>query len=472
MNPHLNHHVGHARTAELLRQPQRRGSVTVTRPRLRLRAAIRRAARRLSKPANWRPRPEAAPHSHGWSAFRRRVALWAVAFAFLVLLAFSTAPSPLYVLYAHRDDFSALVITLIYAAYALGVVGSLFLVSHLSDLHGRRPHLLLAIAIAVVSGALFIAWPSLPGLFVARILSGISVGLTVSTATAYLDELHRAQRPQSSVRRPQLLASVANLGGLSLGALVAGLLAQYATHPLVLPYVALLGMLVIAGIALALSPATRHPKGPLPRYRPQKVSAPKDARPQFLAALIGVFLAYSGPAVFIGLAGTFLVTAVHDRSVAMTGVTIFVVFAVGVALIAVTRSWPVRRLLITGVALDVVGLALVVVAAWLPAPSLVLFLAGGGVVGGGAAALFKGTLGSIVAISPPDKLGETLAGFFLFGYVGLSLPAIAVGIALQAVSARDTLLAFAIAVSAGILAASRVLLNIRQPDLAEAEAAV
>ncbi|MGB0091880.1 MAG: hypothetical protein WBP81_05035 [Solirubrobacteraceae bacterium] len=134
----------------------------------------------------------------------------------------------------------------------------------------------------------------------------------------------------------------------------------------------------------------------------------------------------------------------------MSGVTIFIVFAVGVALTAVTRSWPIRRLLVTGVALDVVGLALVVVAAWLPAPSLVLFLAGDGVVGGGAAALFKGTLGSIVEISPPDKLGETLAGFFLSGYVGLSVPAIAVGIALQTVSARDTLLAFAIAVSAGI----------------------
>jgi hypothetical protein len=202
MNSDLHHHTAKAQTAELLRQAQRRGSVTVTRPRLRLRAAIRRTACRLSTTSM----------RHRWSAFRRRFAFVAVAFAFLVLLAFSTAPSPLYVLYAHRDHFSALVITLIYAAYAIGVVCSLFFVSHLSDLHGRRPHLLLAVAIDVVSGALFIAWPSLPGLFVARILSGISVGLTVSTATAYLDELHRAQRPQSSVARPQLTATAANLG--------------------------------------------------------------------------------------------------------------------------------------------------------------------------------------------------------------------------------------------------------------------
>jgi hypothetical protein len=132
---------------------------------------------------------------------------------------------------------------------------------------------------------------------------------------------------------------------------------------------------------------------------------------------------------------------------------------VGVALLAATSTWPVRPLLATGVALDIGGLALVVVAAWLPAPSLALFLAGGGLVGAGAAALFKGTLGSVVAISPPDKLGEALAGFFLSGYVGLSVPAIAVGIALQFVSARDTLLAFAIAASVGVLGASRLLLR-------------
>ncbi len=56
----------------------------------------------------------------------------------------------------------------------------------------------------------------------------------------------------------------------------------------------------------------QQPQPQLPTDLGQRASVPKDARPQFLAALIGVFLAYSGPAVFIGLAGTFLATAVHD----------------------------------------------------------------------------------------------------------------------------------------------------------------
>jgi len=396
--------------------------------------------------------------------YRHRLGFWAVAYAFLALLSFSTAPSPLYVLYARRDHFSSLMITLIYAAYAVGVAGSLFFASHLSDVHGRRPHLLTAVALAVASGALFIAWPALPGLFAARILCGISVGLTVSTATAYLSESHRAQGAATSAARPQFTAAAANLGGLSLGALLTGLLAQYAGHPLVLPYVVLLGMLALAAVAVALSPETRDRQRPLPAYRPQRVSAPEGARAPFFAALVGVFLAYAGPAVFIGLAGTFLATAVHDTSLAMTGLTIFVVFTVGVVLLSVTGTWPARRLLATGVAAQIAGLALVVTAAWLPRPSLALFLAGGGVVGAAAATLFKGTLSGLIAISPPGRLGETLAGFFLSGYLGLSLPAIAVGVALQFISPRGTLLAFAIVVSAGTLAALPLLTSAHPRD--------
>jgi predicted MFS family arabinose efflux permease len=399
----------------------------------------------------------------GRAAPRHRLGFWAVAYAFLALLSFSTAPSPLYVLYARRDHFSSLMITLIYAAYAVGVAGSLFFASHLSDVHGRRPHLLTAVALAVASGALFIAWPALPGLFAARILCGISVGLTVSTATAYLSESHRARGAATSAARPQFTAAAANLGGLSLGALLTGLLAQYAGHPLVLPYVVLLGMLALAAVAVALSPETRDRQRPLPAYRPQRVSAPEGARAPFFAALTGVFLAYAGPAVFIGLAGTFLATAVHDTSLAMTGLTIFVVFTVGVVLLSVTGTWSARRLLATGAAAQIAGLALVVTAAWLPRPSLALFLAGGGVVGAAAATLFKGTLSGLIAISPPGRLGEALAGFFLSGYLGLSLPAIAVGVALQFISPRGTLLAFAIVVSAGTLAALPLLVSTHHP---------
>ena len=47
-------------------------------------------------------------------------------------------PTPLYALYQARDGFSEFMVTVIYAAYAIGVIGALALAGHLSDWYGRR----------------------------------------------------------------------------------------------------------------------------------------------------------------------------------------------------------------------------------------------------------------------------------------------------------------------------------------------
>ncbi len=52
---------------------------------------------------------------------RHRTGFWLVGFVFLVTMAFSAVPAPLYVLYAARDRFGPLMITVIFAAYAVGV---------------------------------------------------------------------------------------------------------------------------------------------------------------------------------------------------------------------------------------------------------------------------------------------------------------------------------------------------------------
>lgn len=53
-----------------------------------------------------------------------------------------------------------------------------------------------------------------------------------------------------------------------------------------------------------------------------------------------------------------------------------------------------------------------------------------------------------------------LASFFVAGYVGLSVPVVGAGFALQHVSFKVTLLDLSLAVVAGILVASRYLLRL------------
>ncbi|MFZ0754734.1 MAG: MFS transporter, partial [Trebonia sp.] len=223
------------------------------------------------------PRPETGSRRHN-------AAFWIVGYTFAVTMAFSALPTPLYVLYQARDGFSTFLITVIFAAYAVGVVASLFLAGHLSDWAGRRRMVLLAVLVNMLSGVLFLLWPATAGLIVARLVSGVSVGLLTATATAYLSELHAAARPGAGRSRSEIVATAANLGGIGLGPLLSGLLAQYLGHPLVLPYLVAEALMLIGAVALSVVPETAAVPPRRPAYRPQRVTVPAAQRPLFLAA--------------------------------------------------------------------------------------------------------------------------------------------------------------------------------------------
>jgi MFS family permease len=404
----------------------------------------------------------AAPHL-GASApslprLSRRAGFWAVAFAFLVVTAFSTAPGALYGLYERHEQLSSLTITLVYAVYAVGVITSLLLVGHLSDVYGRKPLLITAVAVATVAAVLFISWHSLVGLLVARVLTGLALGAAVATATAYIADLD-TEANGAATRRSGIVATIANVGGLAIGPLVTGLLARYAPDALTLPYVVLLVGLVLAALAIAIAPEGRQPIHPRPAYRPQELKAPARGRRQFFAAIAGVALAFGTAGLFAGLSGTFLAGPLHHPSPALAGAVIFLAFASGVVVQTTTTGWPAHRLLTVGIAPLILGLAVVVVSAWATPPSLGLFIIGGVLVGIGVGAIFRGSLTVVISASRADDRAGALAMFFAAGYAGLSLPVLGMGVALQYLSPRVTLLIFGLAVGLGILAAAPTLVR-------------
>jgi MFS family permease len=391
---------------------------------------------------------------------RHRRGFWVVAFAFLTVMALATVPSPLYGLYRARDHFSLFMVTVAFAVYAVGVVGALLLGGHLSDLYGRRRLLLPSVGIAIVSAVVFLVSKSLPGLLVARFISGIAIGLVASTATAYIAELHAVGRPQAAASRAQLTAAAVNIGGLGVGALAAGLLAQWVPHPLTVPYLVFLGALVLAAIGVALAPETRAAPTPRPRYRPQRLSVPPAARSRYFAAALSTFVAFAANGLFAGLAGVFLAVTLDRPSLALAGAVVCAMFAAGVGAQFVTVAWPVSRDLAAGMGAMVIGVGLAVLAVWLEPPSLALFITGGVLIGGGSGAIFKGAVGTVMSISPPERIAESLTGVFLSAYVGIALPVVGAGITLaRHVTPKVTILGFAIAVSVGIAAAAFELLG-------------
>jgi MFS family permease len=384
---------------------------------------------------------------------------WAVAIAFLTVMAFSTVPTPLWSLYRERDGFSAFVVTLVFAAYAVGVVVSLFFAGHVSDWHGRRRVLIPALVMNVLAGVVFLLWPDLPGLVIARVLTGLGTGVVTATATAWLAELHAAHRPEAGSRRAQLVATAANLGGIGFGALVSGVLAQWFAGPLALPYVVFVVALLLALMLALATPETRAAASPRPRYRPQRMAVPARARGRFFAAATGALVAFAAFGLFTSLAPSFLAGTLHQPSLVLAGTASFAVFGAAVVAQAVTATREVRQLIAAGVPVMALGLVLLVVAVWLPEPSLAAFLGGGVLTGAGAGLIFKGAVGTVAAISTDNGRAEALAGLFLAGYIGLAGPVVGLGVLTLFTTPQVSLLVFAGLLAIAVVAVAPALLR-------------
>jgi MFS family permease len=386
---------------------------------------------------------------------RYRRYFWVVAFVYLVVMAFATVPSPLYGLYRARDHFSVLMLTVIYAVYAAGVIGALFLGGHVSDWYGRRRVLVPAIWVAIASDFVFLSSKSLAGLITARVIDGISVGLITPTATAYLSELHSQGRPRSSPRMAELTAAAVSIAGVGVGAFAAGALAEWVPHPLTVPYLVFLVALVLGMEAVGRAPETRESPTPRPRYRPQRLSVPQANRPRFIAAALTASMSFAAQGLYVGLAGLFLSGTLQHPSTALAGGVLFAMFGAAVGAQLLTASWPVTREFEAGMVAMIVGLGAAVVAVWLRPASLALFILGGVLIGAGGGAIFKGAIATAMSISSPERMAESMAAVFVSAFVGLSIPVVGAGIALaNHVTPKVTLLGFAAAVSITIAASA------------------
>jgi MFS family permease len=164
--------------------------------------------------------------------------------------------------------------------------------------------------------------------------------------------------------------------------------------------------------------------------------------------------------LFAGLSGAFLAGPLHHPSPVWSGLAVFVSFGVGALTQVSTTSWSLRRLLLVGAPALVLGLAAVVAAAWVQPPSLALFFVGAVLVGIGSGTIYRGSLTLVVTTSSSSNRAGALASFFVVGYVGISIPVVGAGIALQSVSFQVTVLVLAAAVALGSVLAARVLLRL------------
>ena len=399
----------------------------------------------------------AAPAARGRS---HRSGFWTVAYAFMIVMAVATLPSPLYGLYRIRDHLSAFMITLVFAIFAAGTIAALLGDRFLAARLGRRRVMLGAVAMMMIAVGLLAAWEALPGLLIGRFLTGIAVGLASGTAITYLIELRLRADPGASAARAQVIGTCVTVGGLGIGPLIAGCLAQWAGEPLVVPYLVFVALGAIALAGLWTVPETGARSAPA-----AAATAPAGPRSRArlpVPAAAGTLAGFAANGLFAGLSGLFLATTLHHPAHALSGAALFVVFTCGVASQLATVRLPASGVLGLGMASMVAGLTLLVVSVRLSAPSLALFLIAGGLIGAGSGAVFKGTTGLVLAASPPESRIAMTSALVIALYVGLSVPVIGAGVALDlGASSPNTVLGFAILVALGVAASSWALLGCR-----------
>src|SRR4051812_18762320 len=221
--------------------------------------------------------------------------------------------APLYAVYAAELGFSGLVLTTVFATYAVTLVASLLLCGRVADRFGRRPVILSGLATGCLALVVFAAADATAWLYVARALQGIAVGLISGPATAALVEID----PQRDTRRPALLAGLAQSVGSGLGPVISGCLAQWGPDPLRLSYlVGLAGTLVAVAFAWRLP---EHARGREP-WRIQWPRLPDGLRTDFLRVGLTAGLVWASLALYLSVVPSYVGALLATDNLALLGV--------------------------------------------------------------------------------------------------------------------------------------------------------
>ncbi|MBO8186416.1 MFS transporter [Streptomyces spirodelae] len=373
------------------------------------------------------------------------------------LLAASSAPTPLYPLYQDRWGISALVVTVVFSAYALSLLLALLTTAALSDHLGRRPVLTGALLVEAAAMVVLASADSAAPLIAARVLQGVATGAATSAAGAVLLDLDDPRRPGRSA----LTNSIAPVAGMATGVLAATLLVAFAPAPTVTVYVLLAALFVAQALAVTFTEETAARRaGALRSLRP-RLRVPATARPALLAVGTGVVAIWALGGFYSSLGPALVRLVAPEAPQAARGMVFFALSAS-----AALTVWTLRR---TAPSTAAIGGCVTV----LPATALTLGgLHGAGLpaVYGGAAlagvafgAVSQGALRMILASLEEADRATTLAAYYVLSYLAMSLPAVAAGAATQLYGLATTSHTYAVVSALLALAALAALATLAAP---------
>ncbi|HZZ54133.1 MAG TPA: MFS transporter [Trebonia sp.] len=359
--------------------------------------------------------------------------------------------SPMLIVYRQALGLGTAEIAGLFAIYAATLIPGLLAGGPLSDRFGRRACVLPFAALSPVATLLLILGPHDLALIAAgRALAGVCSGMVFGPATAWVQDLSGGSA--LSARRAALALSA----GFGFGPVVAAVLAQWAPHPLVVPYLPHLVLGVVALAAVWTVPDVRRAGAPA-------LAGPAGRRWAVPAALrtrtFWFTVAPAAPFVFgsVSIAIVVLpqeVTSASTLSVAFAGLMTALAFAAGIGVQPAARVLAERsdRLgILAGTGAAAAGAAVSAVA--VAGPDRVLAGLGAVLLGLAYGLCLVCGLHQAEQLSDATDRGAVLSCYYVLAYLGFSTPYAVVG--LNEVFGKPgtfAVLAVAAAVLTGLLA--------------------
>jgi MFS family permease len=349
------------------------------------------------------------------------LALTGEAIAFTSLYAAAGALMPLLVVYQEQWQFPPMLLTLAFAVFAVGFLAAVLTAGSLSDHVGRRPVLVGALIIQLISNVMFLVAPDVEWVIAGRIVQGLATGAATTAFTAALVEL----APPNRKGLGAVLGSVGLTGGLAVGSLLAGLAIQFTTasNAIVFTVLTVVTMLGIVAVALAPETVTRAP-GALRSLIP-RVAVPPTARREFAAAAPVIAAVWMVSGLSGGLAPSMVHSVFGVNSGLLSGLSGFGSPAMSaVSGLAFGRLDP-RRAMTIGIFASIGG-AIGIVSGILGG-SLAIMLIGQAIAGAGFGASFTASLQLIVPLAAAHQRAAVVASVYLVSYLAFGVPIVIAG---------------------------------------------
>jgi MFS family permease len=165
--------------------------------------------------------------------------------------------TPMLLVYHHTLGLSTGTLEAMFGIYALGLIPGLLLAGPLSDSRGRRTVVLPAAALSLAASVLLVnGTQTVALLFLGRLMAGLSSGAVFAAGTAWLRETSLAPLGTASPDAAARRAVITMTAGFALGPIVAGLLAQFAPAPTIVPYLPHIALMAAVLVWVSGTPET------------------------------------------------------------------------------------------------------------------------------------------------------------------------------------------------------------------------